>query len=317
MRSSDRPRDWGSHVVHALVALLALWLIAGQRAGLAQRFTKLRDATDNFLLPSPDVTLVASLGYRSALADFVFAHVLVSHGIHFHEKRLFENVGDYLDVINRLDPKFRDPYYFADALLTIQPKVAPTSYYYKARDILARGVKELPYDQDFLNTAGSFMAYVAPPQLPTDAEREDFKRIGAGYLLQACNLIGTDKNIPFHCIAASNLLTKQGNREAAKAFLNRLLVMSDDEELHDLVQRKLQSLSDDFESERARRHERRYRAVVQRDDMLFVSRMELDALGPATDTVACAGRDSESSESCAASWRRLAEHDQGADGADQ
>ena len=65
-----------------------------------------------------------SLGHRAALADVIYANVLVSYGLHFKEKRRFEFAGQYLDTINALDPTFSVPYRYADTLLILQP-VAP------------------------------------------------------------------------------------------------------------------------------------------------------------------------------------------------
>lgn len=308
MRSSDSWRGWWSGSAgYAVVMLLALLVIGQKRAGLAAQLGQLRVKTDDYLLPDPNTTVVLSLGYRSALADFIFGHVLVSHGLHFQEKRLFEHVGEYLDAINALDPKFRDPYRFADTLITMQPQSPPQAFYRKARAVQERGLKELPYDQELWLTSGQFLAYLAAPWMKDPAESDEFKRVGAQYLMRACDLIGSNANIPYNCITGANLLTQQGDRDAQKRFLERMLVMSDDPEIHDLVLRKLSTLGDKDELAQAKRREQRYQSIAVRDGMVFVSRVELDAVGPKTDTVACAGKDAEGSEACATSWRGLDE----------
>jgi len=137
-----------------LLILLGALSIQRWRPGLAADFHVVKTRSDAYLLPPVDQTYVASLGYRSAVADLIFGHVLVAYGLHFQEKRLFEHVGDYLDVVNRLDPKFRDPYRFADTLLTLQPEVPPLDFYRRARQIQERGLKELTNDQELWSTAG-------------------------------------------------------------------------------------------------------------------------------------------------------------------
>ena len=149
------------------VALLTLSVlaIASVRSRLVDQFQNVVRTSDDYLLPSTEQTLTASLGYRAALADLIYAHVLVSYGIHFQEKHNFEFVGNYLDTINALDPQFRDPYRYADTLLTIQPAPVTEASYEKAREILNRGLKVLPYDTELWNSAGQFLAYIAAPQL--------------------------------------------------------------------------------------------------------------------------------------------------------
>ncbi|HVY32541.1 MAG TPA: hypothetical protein VHB79_38650 [Polyangiaceae bacterium] len=308
MKSSERARTKLSDALHAVLVLLSAVVIGWKQPGLTASFAKLRVNADDYLLPDPNVTLVVSLGYRSALADFIFGHVLVSHGLHFQEKRLFEHVGEYLDAINLLDPKFRDPYRFADTLLTMQPKSPPQAFYRKARQIQERGLQELPYDQELWSTAGQYMAYLAAPWLKDPAESAEFKRVGAQYLMHACDLIGSNQNIPYQCITAANLLTKQGDRDAARRFLQRLLIMSDDPEIRDLALRKLSGIANQEDIARAKRREQRYIVTAIREGMAFLSPIERDAIGPGTDTTACAGNEAESSESCASSWRRLDEH---------
>lgn len=307
MKSSEPRRRLLLNLAHGAIGAVALLLIGMARPGLNQRFGKLRVTEDDYLLPDPNVTLVASLGYRSAVADFIFGHVLVSHGLHFQERRLFEHVGEYLDAINLLDPKFRDPYRYADTLLTMQPKSPPIAFYRKARAILERGLKELPNDQELWTTAGQFAAYIAPGRLKDPAEREEYRRAGARYLLHACDLIGSDQNQPFHCLSAAALLSKQGDREAAKHFLQRIKMLSFDPELRAEAQRKLEKLRDVEQEERIELREQVFAQVRLRDGMAFVSPIELDALGPRSDTLSCAGPGSAENPMCATTWRRLLE----------
>src|SRR5689334_10314302 len=185
-------------------------IVAWLRPALAADFHDIQAKSDVYKLPSPEQTYVASLGYRSAVADLIFGHVLVAYGLHFQERRRFEYVGEYLETVTQLDPKFRDPYRFADTLLTLQPEAPPAESYRKARRLQERGLKELPNDQELWSTAGQFLAYLAPSYLPEMEEKLEYQRTGTRYLMRACELIGSNDNIPYHCITAANLLSKQG-----------------------------------------------------------------------------------------------------------
>lgn len=287
-----------------LVALAAAWLISHERGGLVSRFGQVKRKSDAFLLPNPDQTYLASLGYRSAMADLVFGHVLVSYGLHFQENRWFEHVGHYLDVINRLDPKFRDPYRFADTLLTVQPVEPPAESYRKARRILERGMAELPYDQELWATAGQFMAYLAPSRLSDPKEQAEFRDAGAKALMRACDLVGSNEAIPYHCITAANLLNQNGKREAMVSFLERLLSVTDNPKIQELALGYLKrEMGEKRQAEVAARQERFLQKW--RTDLPFVPRVEIDALGPAFDAAACAGPRRDAS-ACRTSWSEWA-----------
>ena len=274
----------------ALAIALATWLVGTQRAGLATNYAAVEGASDAYLLPQADQAYVASLGYRSALADLIFAHVLVSYGLHFQDKRLFVHVGDYLDLINRLDPKFRAPYWFADTLLTLQPEAPPLDFYRKARQIQERGLKELPNDQELWSAAGQFLAYLAPTHLSDPEEKAEYKRTGATYLMRACNLIGSNENIPHHCVTAANLLNESGNRDAAQRFLERLLTMTDDPDVQELALAFLKRTMGEGAQAAVKRRQAQFQAKWHAD-LALSPRVEIGSLGPGFDAAACAGSD--------------------------
>lgn len=289
----------------AALALVGAYGIAAQRAPLAKDFTRIRQRSDTYVLPSVEQTYVASLGYRSALADLIFGHVLVSYGLHFQEKRLFEHIGDYLDVINELDPKFRDPYRYADTLLTLQPEAPPPAFYRKARQVLERGVKNLPNDQELWLTAGQFLAYLAPAQLSDPQEKQEYKRTGARYLMRACELIGSNDNIPHHCITAANLLNADGNRAAAEQFLRRFLAVTDDPELQKVALGYMKRVMGDSARAVVLARQARFTNAWQAD-LSLSPRQEVAAIGPRFITAACAGIQAAGSLDCVTSWREWA-----------
>jgi hypothetical protein len=283
-----------------LLVLGAAWLLSSLRTELSADFKRVKAKSDAYLLPDVDQAYVASLGYRSALADLVYGHVLVAYGLHFQEKRNFELVGDYLDLINRLDPKFRDPYRFADTLITAQPQESPPAYFRKARQVLERGLKELPLDQELWSTAGQFMAYVAPARLTDPAEQQAFRDAGAKALIRACDLVGSNDAIPYHCITAANLLNQQGKLEAITAFSERVLAVNDDPEIQRIALGYLRRVLGEQVQEQVSARQRRFHQAW-RLDMPFVPRAEISALGPDFDLGACAGA-GRARFGCSTSW---------------
>ena len=219
----------------ALGRVLRVALVAGSafgigelRARLLPRFAAVRDKTDVYTLPSPEQVVVASLGYRSALADLLFAHVLVWHGIHFQEKRRLDHAADYLDTVTALDPTFREPYYYGDTLIAMQPVKPRHEDYVRARRLLERGLAARPGDTELWLSTGQFLAYMAAPWLEDPKEREEWRLAGARILARACELVGENENIPYNCIIAAGLFDKAGEREANIQFLERVLAVSDD-----------------------------------------------------------------------------------------
>lgn len=287
-------------VLMALGALGVAWL----RGPLAKRFHGVKTKSDVYTLPSPEQTVALSLGYRSALADLIFAHVLVSYGLHFQDKRRFEYVGNYLDTVNALDPRFRTPYRFADTLLTMQPKRARYRDYKKARQILERGMKALPYDQALWTSAGQFMVYLAPPYVP-EKDRAEWRRAGTRCLVHACELVGKNENLPYQCISAATMLSRQGAREANIQFLQRVLAVTDDKYIRRLALAYLKQMIGEQIQAKEKRRLRRFHDAWH-GDLGFVNKNELLVLGPHFDAAACAGRERALTKGCATTWRAWA-----------
>jgi hypothetical protein len=287
-----------------LLALAALG-IAGTRSLLTSTYQTVRRENDSYVLPSPSLTVALSLGYRAALADLIFAHVLVSQGVHFQEKRRFEFVANYLDTIVALDPKFREPYRLADTLIVLQPAAPRLEDYRAARSLLERGLKQFPYDGELWLIAGQYLAYLAGPHVP-EAEREAWRLEGAKKLARSCELIGSNENIPYHCIAAARLFDQAGSRGVMRSFLERVMAVSDDPEIQALAGGYLGRVLGQGERERAEERNRRLRAVWSRD-LRFVSLETLLLLGPRFSPARCAGLAAPSAVNCDTSFRAWGE----------
>ena len=303
--ATTRPPSAGSVVAILLVALSAC-VIGSLRAPLTADFQAVQLKSDDYLLPPIEQTVSASLGYRAALADLIFAHVLVSYGIHFQEKHNFEFVGSYLDTVNALDPKFRDPYRFADTLLTLQPKEVGQASYVKARQILERGLRELPFDTELWSSAGQFMAYIAAPRFSDDNLAAEWRLEGARKLARACELISNNENIPYHCINAATLLSAAGEQEASKKFLERIRLVNDDPDIQALASAALSRISSQGFNEALEERLKRVAGVWVKD-LPFVTRTALFVLGPGTDPALCAGLMRSDDVTCASSWRDRSE----------
>jgi hypothetical protein len=281
--------------------LLGLTVVALVRSPLAEAHHGTKQGRDIYPLAPPEQVVVQSLGYRAAAADLILAHVLVEAGLHLQDKRLFEFAAEYIDTINALDPKFRDGYRFADAIITLQTVKVPKEKYYRARDILRRGTRELPYDQELWSAAGQFLAYLAPAVLDSESEREAWRQEGARFLARACELIGSNENIPYHCYTAATLFSKGGNNEASRALLQKMRLLVDDPDLLEVIDYKLANLDGESGRQEARDRAARFERWW-RDDLPSQPRASMAALGPRFDPFACA-RAPSSDANCATSFR--------------
>lgn len=269
-----------------LTALVGAALVARVRGPLNDDLRKAH-TVDTYALAPPEQMIVLSMGYRAAVADLLLGHVMVSTGIHLQEKRLFEFAPEYIDTINALDPKFRDGYRFSDAIITLQTVKVPVEMYRRARSILERGTRELPFDQELWSSAGQFLAYLAPAHLEDAEERAAWRAQGARFLAKACELLGSNDRIPHHCVTAARLYSEAGNREAARSFLERFLLVTDDPELRAYTQWQLQRLAGDEHSHRAAERAQAFERIWIAD-LPFVTRIAFAALGPSFDPAACA-----------------------------
>jgi len=274
------------------------------RGALSEPFAKLKTTHDVYTLPAPAQTVVLSLGYRAAVADLIYAHVLVSYGLHFQEKRLFESVGQYLETVNELDPKFSTPYLFADTLLVLQPTVPPLEHYLMARKILLRGTRERPFDALLWMSAGQYLAYLAPPHLPTEVEREAWQQEGARLLLRACELQGSDENIPYQCIVAAGMLNKSGQHEANIRFLERFLAVNDDPEVRARAESYLRKALKAQGKDMIELHSRQFAEALS-EDLGFTTQDMALVVGPGFDPVTCVRSpvDALAPADCATTWR--------------
>jgi hypothetical protein len=287
---------------------VAAFAINDLRAELVARTAHVSSGADLYTLPEPRQVTTLCLGYRSALADLLFASVLVSAGIHHQEKRAFEFVDRYLDTINALDPTFRDPYRYADTLLIVQAVPVQETAYFRAREVLRRGLSSFPFDTELWESTGQFLAYLAPSHLSAPADQKAFRLEGARDLARACELVSNNENVPYHCIGAARLLDAGGERSAALQFLRRVLAVSDNPEIRAAATAYLSNTL----RESAGARDTKYRAVFQHiwgTDFPFITRGAELVIGPPWYSALCAGGAvADSSAECASSWRALGEH---------
>lgn len=288
-----------------VVSVVGLILVHSMRSNLAGDYARARQKKDVYALPSPQQAIAMSLGYRSAMADLIFAHVLVDSGLHLQEHRKFDTLSWYLNTVIALDPKFRTPYQMADTLLTFQAGKVTLGDYNSARSIIETGMRELPFDQELYFTAGQFFAYLAAPriaELAGPVQAEEWKLAGARALARSCELVGRNENIPYHCITAAKLFDAAGEQKAMQNFLQRVLAVSDDEEIRKLALGYMGRTLGDAERDEAKR---KFGELdeLRKKDLPFVGKNRYLLLPPRYDATQCVGYWGDSEPRCATNLR--------------
>lgn len=297
--------------VAAIAVLLACAVtIAFVRPVLFERAAVVKAKSGVYTLPPPRILEIATLGYRAAVADYLWAHVLVTQGLRMNERRPFPELDKYLDAINHLDPQFREPYRLTDSLMSFQigDRDRKASVL-RAKEIMERGLRNRPHDAELWLNYGQFVAYIAPGLLDADDPLRDvFRAEGARALMRAGEMGGFDESIMYRSMSAAAILSRSGERDAAIRFLERLHAMTEDEQVQQEILGKLNGLR---KSRRASRDFELASAFDElwRTDLPFAPRTRLSVLGPPIDAWRCAGpTSSRASDAVCHGWRDWSEH---------
>lgn len=299
-----------SQTITFTLVVLAVICIHSVRGKIAADHAAANENSDVHLLPPPKEVVVMSLGYRAALADFLWAQVLVTQGLRTSDRRRYNTVADMLDTINELDPEFRDPYLWSDALVNLQTVATTKEDIERTRAILERGTRNRPLDPEVWRTAGQFVAFVGPGTLIRDeAEANAWRRDGAKMLARGAE-IGGDKGFAgWSAVASVSILNRQGERDAAIRLLRRTLAVTEDEELRERLLLQLRTYVGQQQEDAYRKRQLEL-IEISRRDVPFVGKTTLDILGPPFDTAYCAGGKIELDKRCALTWKEWAAADE-------
>lgn len=310
-------------------------LIALVRSNLFMVEEEVQAKHDVYFLPPPEQLVTISLGYRHAIADLVWAHMLVGQGLRLQERRRFDTLLRLYDAVNALDPTFRTPYVMADALISFNvipttkdtqeiasQQVLPYEDVLKAREVMERGVKALPDDAEMWLALGQFVSYIAPNSYLEDRPEEAarWRHEGVAYLERAVALSGGNPAISWQALGGASILKEAGELDAVVRFLERAYAVTEDEELRQDLERRLEvlrkrrsveltkldsTLQKRLEERLARSsaYQRRRRAAesLVKAELPFISATTGDVMGPPLFPSGCAGP-GHHEPGCATSW---------------
>ncbi len=283
-----------------LIAFLAALGVDRLRAPLADVCHRVKQEGDVFLLPPPKQLPAATLGYKAALVDWLWADLLVQSGIHFADKRPFDDLERYIDGILALEGDFAPLYRYVDTLLIYRPPQGTAEDARKARAYLERGTRERPFDHKLWLQYGQFVAFLGPNYLPTDEEKDRWRAEGSEAIFRSVELGGD----PDYSLSAAGMLSRRNQREAnlrMLSHLERAYALADDPHTQDEIRAKIVRLQDE---DTVRRADERRRVLDERRnrEFPFLTRGEYLQIAPLSDPLRCTGPERGRTKACALDW---------------
>ena len=113
-------------------------------------------------------------------------------------------------------------------------------------------------------------------------------------------LAGDGQNAQWQALAASGIYSREGKREAAVSFLERVYSVTDNVEIKADIEKKLAGLLQEGSLERAKRRSEAFNEMW-RHDFPFLSRDGVLVIGPRVDVTLCSGGHGPAA-ACAGNW---------------
>jgi tetratricopeptide (TPR) repeat protein len=288
-------RDW---LPALLVAALGAAGVALTQPGLSRSLHATKAREDVYLFPPPAELRVATLGYRAAVVDMLWAKLRVEYGMHLVEKRPFPDTSHYLDALLELEPNYPQVFKYVETMLCYRQDGGTVADAHQVRAYLERGIAARPDDYEVWLHYGQFMAFMAASYLKSREEIEQWRIVGASALARAAEL----SDDPTRSIEAANLLNTGGEREAAVRTLERAYSLTDDEPTREHIAQKLASLHAEDVRDRAK-EDGGFIERVWRDEWPFLPRAAALLVGPGRNTLACVGGAAAHEPACSADWQ--------------
>jgi hypothetical protein len=270
----------------ALLFLAASAGVALLQPELARHVHKVKEKTTVYALPPPSQLRTMTLGYHAAVADALWAKLLVEYGTHWSEKRDFYDASKYFDAILELEPGFPLVYRYAGTLLVYHPLHGTFEDVLTARRYYERGLIERPQDCRLWMDYGQFIAFLARSFTDEAALVERWRREGAHAMARGIEL-GCELS---RTLSIANVLDKSGERDAEIRHLRRLLAVTDDPAKRNEIARRLDQLEATAERERVEKSLFFIEAAWRRT-FPFLSRTAFLLVAPERQEALCAGPD--------------------------
>ena len=222
------------------IAAIAIALVTDRaHVNLLARRAEFPPDADVLYLPGPRHLELMSLGYREALADFVWIRAVIFSGEHLGQDTI-EWVDDYLDGIMALAPRLRRPYAWGGITSVYSGHKAITkSMVERALALYRRGLSQFPEDHEMLFTLGMLLTRDVQT-IPGFSPEERLAAKSEGIeLVRKAAAFGAPPVVRQY---AATLLGDAATDQLAIQFLETQLLETDDEGYKRVLRRKLDEL---------------------------------------------------------------------------
>lgn len=200
--------------------LVAVTAFAGARFARSSLASLPREAVTEPFTPSPHSAPYVSLGYREAMADYLFVRLL---GYFSDEDSTGAGVANLADAIVALDPNFRRVYELGANAMTIARSNVDQAVYVRAISLLERGMTRFPDDWRLPYLAGQI--YTQDLQTEDADQRRKWDERGTLLVESAIRKPGAP---PTAATWAAVMRTKLGQHERAAQGLREMIVLTSD-----------------------------------------------------------------------------------------
>lgn len=206
----------------------------------AQRyFAQTQRYDDVYYLPPNDYLVLASLGYRAAVADAIWMKALIYYGEELGHRGDVAHLYRYGDAMVALDPAFKRVYrwvascaLYRTGRITVDDARAAIRY-------LEQAARLFPDDGEIAWDLGANYAFELVPMLKTRAEREEARQRGLAYL-EAAALRHAGPS--WLALQNAGQLAQLGRSEQAIRHLEDVYATASDPTLKQRIEQQLSSL---------------------------------------------------------------------------
>ncbi len=250
MPSSELGR--GRYVAFAVAGIFATLTVSLQTR-LATRVALAHETEDLSLLPAAERAPLLSLGFDGAVADILWAKLLVDFGTHLVEKRRFTAVRQGIETLLALEPGSDRVFRFVDTLVLFQAKKGTEDDARYVRTILERGLDAEPTNAKRWTSYAQYLGYLGPSFLTNEQDISDWQRRAGEAFTRALELGAAVDDTR----AAAALFGRAGAVEAERAYLERAYALASDDD-KPALEARLAKLSASTMVERVRSHDKAF-----------------------------------------------------------
>lgn len=201
-----------------------------------------RSYEDVYYLPDASWLRVLSLGYREALADFLWMKALLYYTDQIQYAGRLVHVFDYTESILGLDPDFKAAYSWISTAALYHRHRADVKYAWRVVEILKRAVSRWPDDGKLAWDLGAVLTYEIPPLLSNQTEKDSARAQGLPYLEAAARL---GEGPPWMVLSNASQLIRLGETEQAIRHLEEMYAAVRDPSTRESIRAELAALRDE------------------------------------------------------------------------